>query len=227
MGADFLSRFPDISALVRAVTLEHHERADGSGYPRKLGGDQVDPISRIAAVLDSFDAMTAVRPFKEKTLTTVAAMQVLADEAPLKYDLAVVAALARLLGEGENPSDAAESEGQWASCKRDFERYRLNCPARLHVLEAHLNDWRERPGLHTMLHSISRSGLGMLSEKPVPPGEHVRVYLLGESNAGQASDGITARCREYRDGWFEVGVKYDKLAPPGDAECIAVLTSAL
>jgi len=39
----------------------HHERYNGSGYPKGLSGDQIPPVARIAAIVDSYDAMTSKR----------------------------------------------------------------------------------------------------------------------------------------------------------------------
>ncbi len=47
------------------VSMEHHERLDGSGYPRALKGEQISLYSRIVAVACSFDGITAERPFKD------------------------------------------------------------------------------------------------------------------------------------------------------------------
>jgi putative two-component system response regulator len=46
------------------VALTHHERWDGSGYPRRLHGDQIPLAGRICSVVDVFDAMTTVRPYR-------------------------------------------------------------------------------------------------------------------------------------------------------------------
>ena len=48
----------------RAVE-EHHERWDGSGYPRKLRGEEIALAARIVAVADSFEVMTAARSYKK------------------------------------------------------------------------------------------------------------------------------------------------------------------
>ena len=42
----------------------HHERLDGSGYPDKLQGSDIDPLTRILTVADSYDAMTSKRSYK-------------------------------------------------------------------------------------------------------------------------------------------------------------------
>lgn len=45
------------------MALQHHEREDGSGYPLKLKGPQIDKLSRIVAVADVFHAMSSHRPY--------------------------------------------------------------------------------------------------------------------------------------------------------------------
>jgi len=44
--------------------LQHHERLDGRGYPNGLVGEQIEPIGRIVAVADVFDALTSDRPYR-------------------------------------------------------------------------------------------------------------------------------------------------------------------
>lgn len=48
--------------------LEHHERFDGRGYPKGLKGDQISLVGRILGVVDTYDAMTSARVFKEPML---------------------------------------------------------------------------------------------------------------------------------------------------------------
>jgi putative nucleotidyltransferase with HDIG domain len=43
---------------------EHHEKMDGTGYPRGLKGDQISILGRIVAVADVFDAITSDRPYR-------------------------------------------------------------------------------------------------------------------------------------------------------------------
>lgn len=47
------------------AALEHHERMNGSGYPRALGGDKISLYAKIIAVACSYDAVTGDRPFRE------------------------------------------------------------------------------------------------------------------------------------------------------------------
>lgn len=48
------------------IILQHHERYDGTGYPGKLKGNEINYFARILAVVDSFDAMTSIRPYQPR-----------------------------------------------------------------------------------------------------------------------------------------------------------------
>jgi diguanylate cyclase (GGDEF)-like protein len=50
--------------LAASIALTHHERFDGSGYPRGLRGEQIPLEGRIASVADVFDALTSDRPYR-------------------------------------------------------------------------------------------------------------------------------------------------------------------
>lgn len=52
------------AAEVIDVCLHHHEKFDGTGYPRGLAGTQISLLSRIAAVCDVYDAISSTRPYK-------------------------------------------------------------------------------------------------------------------------------------------------------------------
>lgn len=65
IGFKVLSQFP--SPLLEAaaqIAYTHHEKFDGSGYPRGLKGDAIPLFGRIVAVADVFDALTSARPYK-------------------------------------------------------------------------------------------------------------------------------------------------------------------
>lgn len=49
---------------VKLAALQHHERYDGSGYPRGLQGDEIDDFASIIAIADVYDAMTAARSYR-------------------------------------------------------------------------------------------------------------------------------------------------------------------
>ncbi|MGK5066558.1 response regulator [Janthinobacterium sp. RT4P48] len=66
IGADIIGEHAPggMLALAREIALSHHEKWDGSGYPRGLARDNIPLAGRIVAVADVFDALTSVRPYK-------------------------------------------------------------------------------------------------------------------------------------------------------------------
>lgn len=63
--------FPKHLRSVPEIAGGHHEKMDGTGYPRRLGRDEMSPVARMMAIADIFEALTAVdRPYKKgKTLS--------------------------------------------------------------------------------------------------------------------------------------------------------------
>jgi HD-GYP domain-containing protein (c-di-GMP phosphodiesterase class II) len=55
----------EILKEIAPLTLYHHERFDGTGYPLGLKGDQIPLGARILAVADTYDAMIADRPYRK------------------------------------------------------------------------------------------------------------------------------------------------------------------
>lgn len=48
------------------IIQQHHERYDGTGYPNKLEGEEINYLARMLTVIDSFDAMTSFRPYQQR-----------------------------------------------------------------------------------------------------------------------------------------------------------------
>ncbi len=78
----------------------HHERLDGSGYPRGLRGGAVPMVARIGAVADMYDAVTTNRPYRDP-MAPEQALALLRSEASRLLDPRVVQALAAILWEWE------------------------------------------------------------------------------------------------------------------------------
>jgi HD-GYP domain-containing protein (c-di-GMP phosphodiesterase class II) len=64
LGYDLLKE-SDLDHRIALVALQHHERDDGSGYPAKLKGNQIDRLSKIVALADVYLAMISERPYRQ------------------------------------------------------------------------------------------------------------------------------------------------------------------
>ena len=96
-GHDVLSGV-DFPWPVAEVILQHHERLDGSGYPRKLKGEEILPEARIIAVADVVEAMASHRPYRP-ALGIDAALAEIERGAGTAYDAGIAAACVRLFRE--------------------------------------------------------------------------------------------------------------------------------
>jgi HD-GYP domain-containing protein (c-di-GMP phosphodiesterase class II) len=81
------------------VVACHHERWDGSGYPRRLAGAKIPLPARIFAVVDAFDAMTHERPYRE-AMSTERAVAELERCRGTQFDPRIVAAFLSMVGAG-------------------------------------------------------------------------------------------------------------------------------
>lgn len=72
------------------IALTHHEKYDGSGYPKGLVGDDISIYGRIVAVVDVFDALTSERPYK-KAWSFEDALALLEKESGKHFDPKIVA----------------------------------------------------------------------------------------------------------------------------------------
>jgi putative nucleotidyltransferase with HDIG domain len=84
------------SAQVARLVMDHHERLDGSGYPRGLGAPDLDIETRILAVCDVFDALLSTRVYRA-AWTLEHALELLGKESGTAFDASCVEALKRVI----------------------------------------------------------------------------------------------------------------------------------
>jgi diguanylate cyclase (GGDEF)-like protein/putative nucleotidyltransferase with HDIG domain len=89
LGVAILKHIRDLNGCLPAV-LYHHERYDGSGYCSGLKGANIPLDARILSVADAYDAMTSVRPYRERALTHQQAVEELRLGADKQFDPEIV-----------------------------------------------------------------------------------------------------------------------------------------
>jgi HD-GYP domain-containing protein (c-di-GMP phosphodiesterase class II) len=91
-----------ISYLEKALDIphSHHEKWDGTGYPRGLKGEEIPLPARIFAIVDVWDALTSDRPYR-KAWDREDVIQYVIDDSGKHFDPRVVDAFLVLFGKGE------------------------------------------------------------------------------------------------------------------------------
>ncbi|MDD7795141.1 HD-GYP domain-containing protein [Clostridium sp. 'White wine YQ'] len=64
-GYDYIGSTTELSSVAKMIILQHHEKEDGTGYPFGLTGNEVNPLVKIVAIADVYDALTSDRPYKK------------------------------------------------------------------------------------------------------------------------------------------------------------------
>jgi len=88
-GREIARRVDGVDSRVIEIIASHHERYNGTGYPRGLQGNDIPVFARIAGIVDAYDAMTTFRPYA-RPVSTYDAMQNLNDLAGVEYQAEMV-----------------------------------------------------------------------------------------------------------------------------------------
>jgi HD-GYP domain-containing protein (c-di-GMP phosphodiesterase class II) len=65
MGVRILAANKALTKEAELIVMEHHERDDGTGYPRQLKGDEIHISGKICSIADVFDGLTSYRPWRK------------------------------------------------------------------------------------------------------------------------------------------------------------------
>ncbi|MBK3496158.1 HD-GYP domain-containing protein [Viridibacillus sp. YIM B01967] len=112
-GFDLLRNLHTISLLSAHCAFQHHERLDGSGYPRGLIDFEIHPYAKIIAVADVFDAVTSNRVYRKKMLPSQG-MEIINQGIGTLYDEKVVKAFQKCIAVYPNGTVVLLSDGRRA-----------------------------------------------------------------------------------------------------------------
>ena len=105
-GVAIVRELGGFDAVVQALVRDHHERLDGSGYPRALVGDAISLEARILAVCDVYDALISSRVYRP-AWTHERAIDLLRTGSGTEFDPACVHALEQVLAQDRGASRIA------------------------------------------------------------------------------------------------------------------------
>ena len=95
LGERIVAPVPALGGIARQVIACHHERWDGSGYPRGLRGTEIPLAARIFAIVDAFDAVTNDQPYRDALPIAVARDEIHA-KAGIDFDPEIAAVFLEL-----------------------------------------------------------------------------------------------------------------------------------
>jgi hypothetical protein len=113
--------------LAATIALSHHEKWDGSGYPRGVVGEAIPMEGRIVAVADVFDALTSDRVYR-KAFTVEEAVEIMLEQRGLHFDPVLLDAFMEVLGRSgpdareQAPDPLALAENALETFARALER---------------------------------------------------------------------------------------------------------
>ena len=118
IGGEIVRAHP-LADLIKDAVVHHHERIDGLGYPDRLEGDRIEFITRIVSIADTFDAITSVRPYKEK-MPSEKAVFLLNGQRGKRFDDKIISLLIDAVENGETDSVIGQSSSfrPMADCKK-------------------------------------------------------------------------------------------------------------
>jgi len=121
LGYDYLEN-NDISPVAKNPILYHHERIDGSGYPKGITIDEMHDFTKIVAITDVFDALTSDRVYR-KRWPTFKTINYLMSHTNNKFDLKMVKNFVRNLTIYPNGTQVKLSNGEKGIVKEQNPNY--------------------------------------------------------------------------------------------------------
>lgn len=159
-GAEFFLKHRLASPRICAGVLTHHEKYDGTGYPRGLSGDQIPLFGRIISVADVYDALTSVRPYRDPSPPSEAIEYIMGgcDNA---FDSSIVEAFLKKVSPYPIGSCVKLSSGEIAIVVEQNESHPLRPNVRLFENpERVLNLYRERDLQHIIIDGVCNIAAG-------------------------------------------------------------------
>jgi len=95
-GLEIGKRDNFLNNIITDMLVNHHERMDGSGYPRGLKQDKLSKLARMTAIVDVYDALTGDRVYQKRLLPMAALRHLLANQA--KFDQQLVQQFIKFIG---------------------------------------------------------------------------------------------------------------------------------
>ncbi|MFH1418681.1 MAG: HD domain-containing phosphohydrolase [Planctomycetota bacterium] len=227
---------PEVSARVRQMILQHHERPDGRGYPLGLADGKLLVGSKIVTIVDVFHALIGPRTYRD-AISPVEAIRFQALRAGRKFDSEIFSTWKGLF---ESYWGVIQRAPQWEEAEPDVGRsfhsdhqlastqdtprrnLRLRCDGNASVKCIYVGRLCQSdevaPDFTAQLHDLSKSGFCLYSSHPMYRGEVVHS-LIGSSEDEVWVRGVVRWCKHHEEGrHYRVGVQFQHRITTDDAQ---------
>ena len=170
LGVQALEDSGDVQVDVRDGIAQHHERLDGSGYPAGLAGAAIGIYGRMAAVADSFAALTSVRPYAPP-IPAYDALKILYAQAGTHYHAPLVEQFVQAIGVFPAGSLVELTSGEVATVLAHNRVRRLE-PRVLVLTDANKKPIHEPQSLDLLLQPKAADGTDIKIVKGLPSGAY-------------------------------------------------------
>ncbi|NLM35980.1 MAG: HD-GYP domain-containing protein [Clostridiales bacterium] len=136
-GYEYVKNIPEIPATSRVITIQHHERYDGSGYPHHKKGKNIHKFSRIVAIADVYDALTSDRPYR-RALSPSEALEYIMAGGSSQFDFDMVKTFAQIIVPYPEGTLVLLSTGEFAVVEEIYQNYPLR--PKVKVVKSNITD---------------------------------------------------------------------------------------
>lgn len=123
-GYDYIHNNNNISTNCKMIILQHHEKVDGSGYPRGIKSNDINILAKIVAVADVYDALTSDRSYK-KAMCPNEAFEFILSKSNSMFDFEVTKIFSKVLMPYPKGSYVKLSNGDVGKVKKLHRYYPL------------------------------------------------------------------------------------------------------
>jgi putative nucleotidyltransferase with HDIG domain len=159
-GVDILEESGILNQDVIDMVAHHHERYDGSGYPKGLSGDEIPAFARIAAIVDTYDAVTSNRSHA-RSISPSNAIKLLYKGRDQEFQAELVEVFIQAVGIYPAGTIVELSSGEIAVVVSEYRTRRLK-PKVMILLDANKNRLRE-PKMFDMMEDAGDEGTQQLN----------------------------------------------------------------
>jgi len=169
-GVQLVREMKGVNAEILSIVLNHHERHDGSGYPRGVAGSDIPVNGRIAAVVDCYDAITSERAYS-KAVSTYDAIRMIYEWRDKDFQADMVEQFIQCIGLYPTGTLVELSTGEVGIVLAQNRVRRLR-PKLMLVLDKDKVAYEINPTLDLIMEPVDDAGNQVEIRCPLPPGSY-------------------------------------------------------